>query len=316
MDQPEESLASSGASRVGDGRMCLALIFLNAPQISAITAGLVGSVLVWLFSRTSGFKQKPGSESASVVPIHKSAINFHVAFIPYYLLIFLALFIQLPAVKQATQNIFFAIDYPGVQTSLGYVVPQSENYAKIMLFGHPAPMILASILVTLIIFHRKGLHKNEIMKEAVKATFKQCWQPTLSIIAMVVMSLIMNDSGMTNIIAVSIAGATGSVYPLISPYIGVLGCFMTGSNASSNVMFGSLQTSAAAVLGISPLIIASAQSIGGSLGAAIAPAKVLLASSASGLGGKESYILRKTLVYCFIVTFIVGMECWLAVIIT
>jgi lactate permease len=130
---------------------------------------------------------------------------------------------------------------------------------------------------------------------------------------MVIMALIMNDSGMTNTLAAGIAQATGVTFPVFSPYIGVLGCFMTGSNTNSNVMFGKLQMDAAMRLGISGGIIAGTQSIGGSLGASIAPAKVLLGASAVGLAGGAGDIIRKTLKYCLIITFIVGIQALIAV---
>jgi len=88
---------------------------------------------------------------------------------------------------------------------------------------------------------------------------------------------------------------------------------MTGSNTNSNVMFGSLQAETALALGISPLIIACIQSIGGSLGSAIAPAKVLIGSTLVGLAGKEGEVMRKALPYCLIIVFFVGLEALLAI---
>jgi lactate permease len=130
---------------------------------------------------------------------------------------------------------------------------------------------------------------------------------------MVVMALFMNDSGMTNTLAAGIANATGVTFPVFSPYIGVLGCFMTGSNTSSNIMFGQLQIDAAARLGISGGVIAAAQTIGGSLGASIAPAKVLLGASAVGFSGGAGDIIRKTLKYCLIIAFLVGIQAFIVI---
>ena len=79
-------------------------------------------------------------------------------------------------------------------------------------------------------------------------------------------------------------------------------------------MFGALQMETALSLGISPLIIASIQSIGGSLGSAIAPTKVLIGSTVVGLGGgKESTVMRKAIPYCLVIVLLVGLEAWLAV---
>jgi lactate permease len=78
-------------------------------------------------------------------------------------------------------------------------------------------------------------------------------------------------------------------------------------------MFGTLQVETALSLGISPLIMASVQSIGGSLGSAIAPAKVLIGSTIVGLNGREGEVLRKTIPYCLAIVLLVGLEAWLAV---
>ena len=126
------------------------------------------------------------------------------------------------------------------------------------------------------------------------------------------MALIMNSTGMTDVLAKGIAQVTGVAFPLFSPYIGVLGCFMTGSNTNSNVMFGALQMETAVSLGISPLVIASVQSIGGSLGSAIAPAKVLIGSTLVGLVGREAEVMRRTIPYCLVIVLLVGLEAWLA----
>ena len=123
----------------------------------------------------------------------------------------------------------------------------------------------------------------------------------------------MTSTGMTELLAHGIARVTGVVFPIFSPYIGVLGCFMTGSNTNSNVMFGALQMETAMSLGISALIIASVQSIGGSLGSAIAPAKVLIGSTLVGLVGREAEVMRRTIPYCLLVVLLVGLEAWLAV---
>ena len=83
---------------------------------------------------------------------------------------------------------------------------------------------------------------------------------------------------------------------------------MTGSNTNSNVMFGALQVETARTLGVSPVVIASSQSIGGSLGSAVTPAKVLLGTTLVGIPGSEGSILRKGLTYCIPMVLIVGIE--------
>ena len=243
----------------------------------------------------------------------ESRLGFHMAFMPYYILIFLTILSQLPAVKEAVSHLYWGLNYPRLETSLGYVTEPVKAYAKIRLLNHPAPLLLASSLLTFIGFFIMRQWKKGAGVVALKATYKQCLPTSLGITTMVMMALIMTNTGMTEILARGIAKATGMVFPIFSPYIGVLGCFMTGSNTNSNVMFGVLQLETARSLGISALVIASIQSIGGSLGSAIAPAKVLIGSTLVGLIGREAEVMRKTIPYCLLVVLLVGLEAWLAI---
>ena len=121
------------------------------------------------------------------------------------------------------------------------------------------------------------------------------------------MALIMSDSGMTNVIAQGIANVFGSFFPLVSPYIGVLGSFITGSNTNSNVMFGVLQQNTAIVLGKSAVLMAAAQSVGGSLGVAISPSTIMTGAANVGLNGRENEIMKITMKYCLINVLFVGI---------
>lgn len=102
---------------------------------------------------------------------------------------------------------------------------------------------------------------------------------------------------MTHLLAQGIAQVAGPVFPLVSPFIGALGAFMTGSNTNSNVVFGHLQQHVATLVGVSPLIILAAQTAGGAVGSMFAPAKVIVGCSTVELGGQEGPVLRATLRY-------------------
>jgi lactate permease len=120
----------------------------------------------------------------------------------------------------------------------------------------------------------------------------------------------MNDTGMTTMLAQGMAKTTGVLFPVFSPFIGVLGAFLTGSNTNSNVMFGALQVETAKVLGVSTTIMAAVQSVGGSVGCSIAPSKVLIGTATVGLDGRESEVMNRTIPYCLLITFLVGINAW------
>ena len=83
-------------------------------------------------------------------------------------------------------------------------------------------------------------------------TVKQLKKTFITVICLVGLSTIMDTSGMIAVIATALATATGSLYPLFAPVIGCLGTFITGSDTSSNILFGKLQASVAGQIHVSP----------------------------------------------------------------
>ena len=123
---------------------------------------------------------------------------------------------------------------------------------------------------------------------------------------MSMMASIMLDAGLTNILARGTAKFTQNFYPVFSPLIGMLGAFMTGSNTSSNILFGAFQRDVANFLGINAIIIASLQTTGGSLGNAICPMNVALATAVSKISGQEGVVIKKTILYVIFMGIAVG----------
>lgn len=234
--------------------------------------------------------------------------SLHVALTPYYALLSLTLISQIGPIKAFFKPLKFGIDYPAMVTRQGYEVAAEKAYAAIGLFSHPAPIITAACLVGLIVYLRRGLLTAANVKKAWQGTVKQSWPTTLGVLTMVMMALVMTDTGMTREMAAGVAKVAGALFPLVSPFIGVLGCFMTGSNTNSNVLFGAFQIETANALGISATLVAASQTTGASLGSSIAPAKVLLGSSTSGLTGREAELMKKCLPYCVLIVLALGLQ--------
>jgi lactate permease len=87
----------------------------------------------------------------------------------------------------------------------------------------------------------------------------------------------------------------GGSYPAVAPVIGALGGWLTGSNAASNALFMPLQIEAARDLGVSEPLTAAAQNVSGSHASLLAPQRVILAATATGLLGREGDITRAAL---------------------
>jgi len=128
---------------------------------------------------------------------------------------------------------------------------------------------------------------------------------------MVGLSTLMEYCGMTLLLAQGLAALMGPAFPIVSPAIGILGAFATGSNTNSNVLFAPLQKSAALLLGLSPLLLLAAQTAGGSLGSMVAPAKIMVGCSTVGLKGREGEVLRRTLPYGLLIGLGLGLLTWL-----
>lgn len=118
----------------------------------------------------------------------------------------------------------------------------------------------------------------------------------IGVSALVAMSQVMNGSGQASVLAYGAAQATGPIYPFISPFIGVLGAFLTSSNMASNILFGNFQNLTAGVLELDKTVILAAQTAGGAIGNTIAPGNVLLGTTTAGIVGQEGECLKTTII--------------------
>ena len=298
---------------------------LGVPQLGSIVPGLVGAGVGWLLTQTPLLKEPPRpapdrdlvTDPAAAPagdanePGKRGAPGFHLAFLPYYLLILLSILSQVPYIKSATADLLWGLNYPAMETAKGFVVEAETAYAKIRLLRHPAPLIVMALGFSYLAYALAGRGRRGALAAAAKTTYSQCVATSVGIATMVMMALIMTDTGMTALLGRSVAAGTGVVFPVFSPFVGVLGTFMTGSNTNSNVMFGALQMESAKALGLSAVTIASVQSIGGSLASSIAPAKVLVGTAIVGLSGRENEVMRRTIPYCLGIVLLVGILAWL-----
>lgn len=136
-------------------------------------------------------------------------------------------------------------------------------------------------------------------------TVKTIRWPLVTISAILGFAYIMNFSGMA--IALGSAFAlTGVLFPFFAAFLGWLGVFMTGSDTSSNALFGKLQEVTATRIGIDPVITVSANATGGVCGKMISPQSLAVATASVGLVGHESDIFRFTLKHSLILTTLIG----------
>ncbi len=140
--------------------------------------------------------------------------------------------------------------------------------------------------------------------------------PFVTMASILGFAYIMNFSGMANTLGYAFA-TTGVLFPFFSPFLGWLGVFMTGSDTSSNALFGKLQEVTATQIGVDPVVTVTANSVGGVCGKMISPQSLAVATAAVGLVGQESNIFRFTIKHSLILTAVIGiMACLQAYIFT
>jgi lactate permease len=182
----------------------------------------------------------------------------------------------------------------------------------IRLFGHPAVKLLCASIVAIIVFKRAKIWDTTVFRGSVKKTVKKGIPATLALLALGNMSLIMMDSGMTLRLAEDVASLSGGVYPIFSPFIGVLGSFLTGNNTNANILFGDFQyVVAGSIYGeasiFSKAMMTAAQSLSASVGVSIGPTLVLMGALASNQGGSESLILKKLIPIVLVIALVMGL---------
>ena len=134
--------------------------------------------------------------------------------------------------------------------------------------------------------------------------------PLLTVASVLGLAYIGNSSGMTRAMGMALA-STGPLFPIFSPVLGWLGVFMTGSDTSSNAVFGRLQTVSAEQTGMSPLLAIASNSSGGVTGKMISPQSIAVACAATGLVGHEASLFRFTLWHSVLLLAIVAAITWL-----
>ena len=129
----------------------------------------------------------------------------------------------------------------------------------------------------------------------------------LTIAAMMALGFVTRYGGLDATIGLAFA-RTGVLFAFFSPLLGWLGVALTGSDTSSNVLFGNLQQISAQQVGVSPLLAAAANSSGGVMGKMIDAQSIVVAGVATGQHGQEGEILRYVFWHSLVLACLVGVE--------
>jgi L-lactate permease len=137
-------------------------------------------------------------------------------------------------------------------------------------------------------------------------TLRQLALPIVTIAFILAIAQILNYSGMTSTMAIALS-KTGVVFPFVSAFLGALGVFLTGSDTSSNTLFGPLQAQTAKLQGLNPILTAGTNSSGGVMGKMVSPQNLSVGAAGVNRVGAEGEIFRRTIGYSLILTSLVGV---------
>ena len=279
------------------GGVSLTSQYMAARYMGAESPAIIGSILSIIVIVIYGKLTAPKEERARKNPLRtKDILNAW----SIYLLILLLIILTsplCPGLRHTLENNWVTrISLPVGDSTLNYTISWLTHAGVLLFIG------------TFI----GGLIQGAGVKEMFTVlwhTVKQLKKTFITVICLVGLSTIMDTAGMIAVVATALATATGSLYPLFAPVIGCLGTFITGSDTSSNILFGKLQASVAGHINVSPDWLSAANTVGATGGKIISPQSIAIAiaTSASNQQGKEGEILKAAIPYALAYVVITGV---------
>lgn len=252
----------------------LALAAFVGPELPAIGGALAGGLAFAFILRRRHAQKAEALDARSLAW----------AAMPYAVLVGLILVTRLvPPIRDVLRQIVLEWTLPG------------PFGGRIEPLHHPGTMLLAGFLFG-------GLAQGRSLAElagAVAAAVRRLVPVAIALFAMLAIARLMVHAGMTEALAVT-ATRTGWAWPLLSPAVGAVGAFITGSTTASNILLTDLQLAAAAELGLPLLAMVAAQGFGAAVGNCVALHNIITGAAAVGLPGREADILRKTGPVCLV----------------
>jgi lactate permease len=237
-------------------------------------------------------------------PRHDSPAEIITAFSPYIIII--AVF----ALAQIHWLPFFdwldartkSFAWPGLHILNAKGVEPTAVTFKFNWANAAGTLLLVSGLLTMITLRINAARSIKAYVD----TLNQMKFAILTVATVLALAYVMNLSGQTITIGNWLAGA-GSAFAFLSPLLGWLGVAVTGSDTSSNALFGALQVSAAQKADLSPMLMAASNSSGGVLGKMISPQNLAIGAAAVGMGGREGDLFRRVVMWSLLLVLIMAI---------
>ena len=195
------------------------------------------------------------------------------------------------------------INWPGLHNAVSITLYKNKPYTAVWTLQPLATgtaILLAAISTAAIV----GVGPGRFIDCVVK-TWRQARIAILTVALIVGLAYLMNYSGMNYTLGLG-AASVGLLFPLLSPFLGWLAVFLSGSDTSGNALFGNLQVVAANQLGLSPVLMAATNSSGGVMGKMISPQNIATGVAVTNLKGQEGVVFARTFKHSIVLTLVLG----------
>ncbi|HET8854060.1 MAG TPA: L-lactate permease [Ktedonobacteraceae bacterium] len=165
--------------------------------------------------------------------------------------------------------------------------------------------ILVAVALTALVVIASGSNPK-VVAVALADTWRQLRFAILTVMLIIGLAYLFNYSGMAYTLGLAVS-KVGYIFPFFSVFLGWIACFLSGSDTSSNALFGNLQVVAAGQLGLSKVLMAATNSSGAVMSKMISPQTVTTGASTSSLVGKEGQIVARTFKHSLFLAALLGL---------
>lgn len=280
----------------------------------AAMAALAGFMQVWQPKRIYR-----GSDAAAPPARHFSLRDVLLAWSPFYILTAAILLWSLPAFK--------ALFAPGgalagtvLRLPIALLDGRVQELPPLVPAVHALPAvwnvgwlnasgtaILLAVVLTVLLSPRLTIR---MAGEELAQAGREMWKPLATVSLVMAVAYITNFSGASSAIGFALA-QTGGVFPVLSPVIGWMGVFITGSVVNNNTLFAHLQAVTAAQIGVPEALLVAANTAGGVMAKLVSPQSIAIAAAAVRLVGQEAAIMRTTLAASLALLVYVCLSTWI-----
>jgi lactate permease len=212
------------------------------------------------------------------------------AYAPYIIIIAVLGIAQISSIKSALDTVTKEFSWPGLHVLNSKGEAPSSITFKFNWLSAAGTLLLISGVLSMPVL-RMGI--GRALRSYV-ATLDQLKSAIVTVMAVLALAYVMNLSGETITLGTWAAGA-GGFFAFLSPLLGWLGTAVTGSDTSSNSLFGVLQVTAAKNAHLSPTLMAASNSSGGVLAKMVSPQNLAIGCAAAGMAGREGEVFRKVI---------------------